>query len=134
PAQLNPTTAIQAWATVTDAPISLQAMTISGNSGQQLNNVLLATFTDPNVNETSGEYIAWVNWGDSVVGGQMLPPGSVSGNNGNFQVRGNSHTYAHGGTYKTVITIFDGSKPEPSEVQAVDTATLYPAYPTSGRF
>jgi hypothetical protein len=79
------------------APIGT-ATTITGTEGQALNNVVVATFTEADLANTSANFVASINWGDSTTPttGTITPNGT-----GGYNVTG-SHTYAAAKTSYTV--------------------------------
>ncbi len=84
---------------VTDPPLAASSVTASGTSGVALNNITIATFTDPVGNDPPSDYQATINWGDGSTGA-----GIITGSGGSFQVAG-SHTFTAAGTYKAQVTI-----------------------------
>jgi hypothetical protein len=96
------TATITGQATVHEADaLSLTANNISGNSGQPLNNVQVATFTDTYAGNVASDFTALIDWGDGTT-----TPGTVSGGGGAFTVDG-SHTYATGGTDQLKVSVED---------------------------
>ncbi|HXW26291.1 MAG TPA: pentapeptide repeat-containing protein, partial [Xanthobacteraceae bacterium] len=73
----------------------------SGNAGQALTNVQVATFSDTYTGSTASDFEAIINWGDGTT-----TAGTVSGSGGAFTVDG-SHTYADGGNFDVTVTAFD---------------------------
>ena len=73
----------------------------AGTEGQLLNNVAVATFTDPNGSFT-GQYAATVDWGDGT-----QSAGTISGPvKGVYTVSG-THTYTEEGSYTLAATVVD---------------------------
>jgi PKD repeat protein len=59
----------------------------------------VATFSDPNFNDTASQFTASINWGDNT-----SSSGTVNGSSGSFSVTA-SHAYAEEGTYSVSVTI-----------------------------
>jgi hypothetical protein len=78
-----------------------QGTTISGNPGQLLSNVAVATFTDTDTSALAGDFQAIVDWGDATTS-----PGTITGSNGSFVVDG-SHIYANPGQDTITVTVVD---------------------------
>src|SRR5437588_839342 len=78
-------------ATVTDAALSVSGAGINATEGAAFNGTV-ASLTDPNPNDSGGDYTATVAWGDGSSSG-----GSLSGSNGSFTISG-GHTYAEEGS------------------------------------
>jgi SdrD B-like domain len=79
--------------TAAGTPVSaIEAATFSGQ---------VATFTDPDVSATPGEYAATIEWGDGT-----STAGAVSGSGGSFAVSG-EHAYADEGAYEVKVAITD---------------------------
>jgi hypothetical protein len=98
----NTSVTITGQATVGEADVlSLTANNISGNSGQPLNNVQVATFTDTYAGHAGSDFTALIDWGDGVT-----TTGTVVGSAGSFTVDG-SHTYTTGGTDQLQVSVFD---------------------------
>src|ERR1700682_117278 len=71
--------------------LAAQGTTITGNPGQLLSNVPVATFTDTDTSALAADFQAIVDWGDATTS-----PGTITGSNGSFVV-GGSHIYANPG-------------------------------------
>jgi len=98
----NSTITISGQANVADADhLALTGDSFSGNAGQALNNVQVATFTDTYTGNAASDFLASISWGDGTTTG-----GTVSGSGGTFTVDG-SHTYTNGGNDTVTITVFD---------------------------
>ena len=84
------------------APPSVTASEQTASVGQPLNNVAVATFSDPN-GENTGEYSATIAWGDGT-----KTTGVITGPNGSglYTVSG-SHTYTQAGSVTLAVTIVD---------------------------
>ena len=86
---------------VPEQPIAATGgFTFSGTEPASVSGTL-ATFTDPDLFATAGEYSALINWGDS-----STSPGTITGGGGAFTVTG-GHTYAEEGNYTITVTITD---------------------------
>jgi hypothetical protein len=86
--------------TQVDPPITASGTTINAIEGTQFTGTV-ATFTDPDLMATAGEYSATITWGDGA-----SSPGVISGGNGSFTVTG-SHMYAEEGSDPVTVTITD---------------------------
>ncbi len=76
--------------------------TITATEGQSLNNVVVATFTEPDLGTTSTDFSATINWGDSTTS-----IGTIQSNGSNgYNILG-SHTYAAAGPYSVHVTLTD---------------------------
>ncbi len=84
------------------APAIVTADALVADSGQALNGVTVATFTDPN-GEHTGNYAATIAWGDGTE-----TSGTITGPNGSgvYTVTG-SHTYTQDGPETLGVTIVD---------------------------
>jgi Bacterial Ig-like domain/Planctomycete extracellular len=86
--------------TVTAAPISAQATSITGTSKTQLTGLTVATFTSANPKAVASAYSASINWGDGAT-----TVGTVASDGlGGFAVTG-SHDFKEGGIFPVVVTI-----------------------------
>jgi hypothetical protein len=97
--------------------LSAQAMTLTGNQGQPLTNVTVATFSDTDTVTPAGDFVATINWGDGTTSA-----GSVFGSNGAFTVNG-SHTYATAGQDNVTVTVTDDA-PGTAAATATSTANI----------
>ncbi len=73
--------------------------TIVAPAGQPLNNVIVATISDPVTTDTAGLFTALISWGDG-----QATQGMVTGNSGKFNITG-SHTYATPGSFPITVTL-----------------------------
>ena len=71
---------------------------MTGNAGEPLSGVTVATFLDPYTSDTAGDFQATINWGDGTINVGTI----VAQANGVYSVIGD-HTYAVPGSY-TVST------------------------------
>jgi hypothetical protein len=82
-----------------DDPVTVQGVTtITGNPNQPLTNVTVATFHTNNAGNPPSDFAVSIDWGDGTT-----TPGTVSGSNGSFTVKG-THTYTANGD--DTITVF----------------------------
>ncbi len=79
--------------------LTIDSNLITGTAGVPATNVTVATFLDPNLTDTTGDFVALINWGDG-----HTSSGSIQGGTGVFTVSG-TNTYALGGTYTTTVTV-----------------------------
>ena len=127
---------IQATSTPTNtAPVITAGSTIAAVINVPLNNVVVATFTDPDTIETSSSYAAAINWGDgsssagtvvqtgtSVVGGVPVNDYSITG----------THTYTTSGTFATSVTLTDLGGTFNTNVNGIAvTTTIAPLAPVT---
>jgi hypothetical protein len=92
-------------------------VTISGNHGQAINNVTVATFDDANTGNVAGDFGATIDWGDGT-----SSAGTVSGSGAAFTVSG-THTYATDGSDTIHVTLADDA-PGTAIATATSTATI----------
>ena len=79
------------------------AVTFNATAGQPLNNVVVATFTETDLANTTANFTASINWGD----GSTATPGTISLTGATtYDILG-SHTYATSGTYTVNVTLTD---------------------------
>ena len=97
--------------------LAAQGKAISGNPGQILNSVSLATFTDTDTAAVAGDFLATVAWGDGTT-----TPGTITGSSGSFAVSG-THTYASAGHDTITVTVKDLS-PGTATATAISTASI----------
>ena len=75
--------------------------TLSGAvEGQPLNNVAVATFTDPTGGQPVSDYTATITWGDGAV-----TAGTIVSDGGNTYTVLGSHTYINAGTYSMIVSV-----------------------------
>ncbi len=78
-------------------------VTFNATEGQALNNVVVATFTDPDLANTTANFTTSIDWGD----GTPVSSGTVTATgSGTYDILG-SHTYAAAGTYTVNVTLTD---------------------------
>ena len=77
------------------------ARTISVTQGQAFTQAIVATFTESDLGQAIGDYVASINWGDGTPtsGGTIVANGTTS-----YDVTG-GHTYAEPGTYTVGVTV-----------------------------
>jgi hypothetical protein len=98
-----PDTVVRPTATVVaGAGLSATPVNVTAEASVALNDVLVATFSDPAGAGTVAAYTAVINWGD----GTATSPGTITFDAGTnrFSVTGD-HTYATVGTYNMTVTI-----------------------------
>ncbi|MEH2564263.1 beta strand repeat-containing protein [Bradyrhizobium sp. AZCC 2289] len=98
--------------------LAAQGKTISGNPGQVLNNVTVATFTDTDTAALASDFLATIDWGDGTISA-----GTITGSNGSFAVIGGGHAYANAGQDTITVTVTDPA-PGTAIVNATGTATI----------
>ena len=81
------------------AAITPQGIVFVVLKGQTYNGVV-ATFTDPDLADTAGDFTATIDWGDDTA----LTPGVISGGDGSFTVTG-SHSYLAEDSYALAVQI-----------------------------
>jgi hypothetical protein len=110
------------------SPPSVTAVAQVAGVGQPLNNVTVATFTDPNGMHV-GQYAATISWGDGT------PPtiGVISGPNGSgvYTVSG-SHTYTKAGPVTLTVTVVDNYASGNLTVSASGISSSPTAFTLSG--
>jgi len=84
------------------SPPSVTAVAQVASVGQPLNNVAVATFTDPNGVYT-GQYGATINWGD----GTPQTTGVITGPSGGVYTVSGTHTYTKQSSVTLTVTIVD---------------------------
>ncbi len=90
-------------ATKPASPPAGTGVTFSASEGQLLNNVVVATFTESDLGNIAGDFIASINWGD----GSGATAGTVALTGGNsYNILG-SHTYTTTGTFTVNVTLTD---------------------------
>jgi hypothetical protein len=85
----------------------------------------VATFTDTNTSNVTGDFTATIAWGDG-----STSVGTVSGSNGAFTVNG-SHTYTDEGSFSVSVTLTDDA-PGTASTTASSTATVAEADALTG--
>jgi hypothetical protein len=93
--------------------LAAQGKTISGDPGQLLNNVTVATFTDTDTAALASDFVATIDWGDGTTS-----TGTIAGSNGSFTVIGSGHAYASAGQDTFTVTVTD-----PAPGTAITSAT-----------
>jgi hypothetical protein len=93
-------TSASSTATVADAPLAAVGVTVNVPKVGPVNNVTVATFTDPGGSEPVGNYTASINWGD----GTAPSVGTITLANGTFTVTG-SHTFTLPGRFPMSTTV-----------------------------
>ena len=89
-------------AIVAEAPLLAVGVPVVVNSGQSVNNAIVAALTDAAGGDQVSNYSATIDWGD----GSSATAGTVSGSGNSFIVNG-SHTYAASGIYEATVSIAD---------------------------
>ncbi len=82
----------------------LTGQSIVGPAGQPLNNVVVATISDPVTTDIEGLFTALISWGDG-----QATQGMVTGNSGKFNITG-SHTYATPGSFPITVTLANANQ------------------------
>ena len=106
-------------ATISDAALAATGQSVSAVEGALFNGAV-ATFTDANPGNHTGDFTATITWGDS-----SSSAGVISFNNGTYTVNG-SHTYADEGSHPVNVTINDlgGQQAFASNQATIADATL----------
>ena len=100
------TNIVNSTAIVTAPPVSVFPTMVTGNAGQPLSGVTVATFLDPTISDTATDFRATVDWGDGTINVGSI----VNQGDGVFSVTGN-HTYTASGTFTIniqVVRVADG--------------------------
>jgi hypothetical protein len=101
--------------------------TIHGDPNVALNNVVVATFTDTQTQNSGSDFVATVDWGDGT-----SSTGTISGSNGSFTVTG-SHTYTQNGQDQIIVNVAEDSTDGQGTASIVITSTaLIGIAPVSG--
>ena len=95
--------------------LSAQGTTLTGNSGQILSNVVVATFSDTDAAAPASDFTATVDWGDGTT-----TAGTIAGSNGAFSVSG-THAYATAGRDTVTVKVTDDA---PGTAAATATTTV----------
>ena len=114
---------VSGTASVSDAPLSAIGSSIQATQGTALNNVVVARFTDPNLNDSPAEFSATIDWGDGDPNSEedSADTGTiVAEGNGVYAVLG-SHTYQDAGSFTPTVSIADN---EGSSVTVNPTVTV----------
>jgi RHS repeat-associated protein len=115
------TTATVAAPELTGAPLG----TLTVKVGQALGDPVLATYTDPDTNDSPANMTATVSWGDGSTSSAV-----VSGGNGSFSVAAD-HAYSEPGDYAVMVLLQgDGAR----SVAIVDVDVTDPAPPPKPLF
>lgn len=96
---------------------------MTGKVNQQLTDVPVATFLDPNANDTFGDFSASVAWGDGTTSLGIISPGS----NGIYTITSTKPSeYSAAGTYTVTVVVTRQSNSQTANTsgQAVITATV----------
>jgi uncharacterized protein (TIGR03118 family) len=96
---------VQTTNIVADAPLSASGVTINATSDLELNDAVVATFTDANPAGKASEFTATIDWGDGLTSEGHV----VSDKNGGFDVLG-SHHYSVAGAFAVHVQIQDGGE------------------------
>jgi hypothetical protein len=112
----------------TDPAITGATSAVSAVAGAALNNVQVATITDPNTVEIASGLTASIAWGDGATTGGTIVQTGTTATTSTFSVLG-SHTYATrpaGGTATITVTVLDdgGTAPSGSTATVTSTATI----------
>ena len=121
---------VQPVATVSNAvPLNAQPVNVSAARTVPLNNVVVATFTDPGPDGPVGSYQAVIDWGDNT----PSSTGTITYNNSTqtYTVTG-SHTYDVAGSFTMTVTLRKAGLPD-AVVQPVATVVANRALPAQGR-
>jgi streptogramin lyase len=114
--------------TVLDAPLSASAASLFAVPYEPLNQVLVATFTDPGSDGTTNDYSATVSWGDgdATTGVTITPNPTVTGQLDVYATKANPYTAV--GTYTTQVTINDvgGSSASVTGTATVSAVAVVP--------
>jgi hypothetical protein len=94
------TNVVTSTAILTALPVSVFPTQVTGNAGQPLTGVTVATFLDPSISDTSNDFRATVDWGDGTINAGMI----VNQGDGVFSVTGD-HIYTAAGTYTINIQV-----------------------------
>ena len=94
------TNVVNSTAIVTALPVTVYPTKVTGNAGQPLSAVTVATFLDPSTQDTANDFRATIDWGDGTINAGMV----VDQGDGVFSVTGD-HTYMASGTYNINIQV-----------------------------
>ena len=112
----GPSASGEGTAAVADAPLDASGASFSGHSGQALEDVQVAAFTDGDPGAAVTDYAATIAWGD----GASSSGAVTSDGTGGFSVTG-SHTYGRRGQYTVTTHVLDAGG---AGVQASGTASV----------
>jgi Ca2+-binding RTX toxin-like protein len=114
--------------TVLDAPLSASATSLVAVPYEPLNQVLVATFTDPGGDGTANDYSATVAWGDgdATTSVTITPDATVAGQFDVYATKANP--YAAVGTYTVQVTVNDvgGSSASVTSTATVSAVAVVP--------
>lgn len=101
----SPALTIDSTAAISDAALNVTATPITVTEGSQgaFTDLQVATFTDANLNSSSADFTATIDWGDG-----QTSTGTIAGTNGAFTVKG-SHTYLEEGALTLKVTLAENS-------------------------
>ena len=94
------TNVINSTAVVTANPVSVLPTQVTGNAGEPLSGVTVATFLDPYTTDSAAAFRATVDWGDGTINVGTI----VSQGDGVYSVSGD-HTYQAPGTYAINVQV-----------------------------
>jgi hypothetical protein len=89
---------------IADAPLTTQALAVSGTARIPLSGVAVASFTDADPAAAATKFTASIEWGDG--SGESVPATVVLQADGSFRVLG-SETYNYPGIYTAMVEIND---------------------------
>jgi len=114
-------TTLDSVATVTDAALSSNGVSLTSVEGNPLPNSVIAHFTDANAFATVSDFSASINWGDGTQSNGTV----VANPNGGYDVIG-GHTYAEVSSYQVNVSISDlgGASTSAQSAVAVSDAPL----------
>lgn len=91
---------VNSQAVVTALSVTVLPTNVTGNAGQPLGSPTVATFLDPYLTDSAGDFQTVINWGDATASvGSVVAQG-----NGVFSVVGD-HTYQAPGTYFLAVQV-----------------------------
>lgn len=102
-----------ATATITQAPLTVKAGSITPTEGQQFSGQI-ATLTGGSTQAAATDYTATVDWGDG-----QTSTGKITGSAANFSISA-SHTYAEAKTYTVTVKVVENAN---TSDKASDTTT-----------
>src|ERR1043166_5841951 len=111
----------------TDELSASGAAPIHGDPNVSLTDVVVATFTDTQTQNSGSDFVATIDWGDGTTS-----TGTISGSNGSFTVTG-SHTYTQNGQEQIIVNVAEDSTDGLGTASAGAPSTaLIGIAPTSG--